>query len=50
MEHVVRTRFEGDWDCSCGRTGSAPEYRVDEASDKHINYGAGDTRTDRSKG
>jgi hypothetical protein len=27
------------WDCSCGAGGSAPEYLVDLASDKHIKPG-----------
>lgn len=58
MEHIVRTTFatewtDGDergyWECSCGRSGNAPEYRVDEASDKHIRD-AGDTRVDRHPG
>jgi hypothetical protein len=57
--HIVRTTFStewtngdkrGWWECDCGRSGSAPEYRVDEASDKHIDYDAGDKRVDRHPG
>lgn len=35
------------WECSCGRSGSAPAESVDLASDRHVDYDAGDRRTDR---
>jgi hypothetical protein len=52
--HIVRT-FEPDeddrcsWECSCGRGGSAAEWRVEEASDKHIQE-LGASRIDRHPG
>lgn len=47
--HVITTEEIDDdrsaWECSCGHGGSAPTWRVDLASDKHIE--AGESRTDR---
>lgn len=53
-EHIVRM-FDTDdddttaWECSCGRAGSAPTWKVDVASDRHIRE-AGGSRVDRYPG
>lgn len=52
VRHVIRTgevHGRQSWECSCGRGGSVGEWGdVDLASDKHINYDAGDGRVDSS--
>lgn len=53
-ERVVHRVFidydtvRSSWECSCGRSGSADSDRVDVASDKHIDYDAGERRVDTS--
>jgi len=37
------------WECSCGRSGSAADWKVDEASDRHIREADGN-RVDRHPG
>lgn len=37
------------WECDCGAGGSCPSWHIDVASDKHIDYARGDTRTDTSR-
>jgi hypothetical protein len=53
--HYVTTHRDGDdclrepratWECSCGRGGSADEYKVDQASNRHITEQGGQ-RVDR---
>ena len=52
MDHKIYTEEDEKnpdrsfWECSCGTSGSCPTYKVDQASDNHINYDAGDTRVD----
>lgn len=55
-EHRVYTfETEGErlaWECDCGRSGSVSMWSaagVDVASDRHINYDAGDRRIDVNK-
>lgn len=54
IHHKIHTYEEDDdercyWECSCGSSGSAPAWKVDLASDKHIKYDIGETRSDISK-
>lgn len=48
--HRIRTQDIGDerasWECDCGRSGSTAEWKVDLASDKHIDYDSGEKRID----
>ena len=52
-EHIIQMEEIDDerthWECSCGRGGTAASWKVDIASDKHI-QDAGDSRTDRYPG
>jgi hypothetical protein len=41
VEHRIYTEFDVEperafWECSCGASGTAPNYTVDLASDRHI--------------
>ena len=53
-EHVVQMEDLDDertmWECSCGRSGSAASWKVDVASDRHIQEEAGAQRVDRYPG
>ncbi len=54
VEHRVLITDDTDlersyWECSCGHSGSCTSDRADIASDKHIKYYLGETRTDVSK-
>jgi len=52
--HRIHTRYEdgrGYWECSCGWAGNAADYdhNVDIASDRHIDYDAGEHRVDTNR-
>jgi hypothetical protein len=50
--HRIHTRYEGErafWECSCGTAGNCADYKLDDASDRHIDYDAGERRIDTTR-
>ena len=51
MTHRIRTSDEDEderchWECDCGTSGSAASWKVDLASDRHVDHERGDIRID----
>jgi hypothetical protein len=38
VNYGVRPDDFASWECSCGKGGSAPDWRVDEASQRHVSF------------
>jgi len=52
VTHKIYTEHDAEperafWECSCGASGTAPNYTVDLASDRHIPEG--DMRVDTNR-